>query len=182
MVWIVNCLAPLPIQRDNAILTVANEFRERGQILGYDIWEHITKGLPTRVLGDNPGLSKPAENPDHLAATYAASSIYLNCTRFSPIPMSLLESAACGNIIISTATAAIPTIFTHNENALLSNDIGELRGFLEDALNNPQKYEYMRENARNLITQKFSLDSFTKRWDELLQMTAKIGYKGQYHV
>lgn len=166
--------------KKNHILVVANDFINRGYILGYDIFQRITEGLPFQVVGDTAGLSVPADSVYVLAHFYKSARIFLNCTRLSPQPYSMLEAASCGCAIVSTATCHIPKYFTHGENALLSNDEGELREHLIFLLENPEEAERLGRNAQKLIREKFSKSRFLDQWRKVFDQAAQLPYTGVY--
>lgn len=159
-------------------LSVVNDFINRGNILGFDNWRAITKDLPTKILGKTPGLSEPAKNVEDLIAHYQEASIFVNTSVYSPIPMSVLEAAACECAIVSTATCAIPDIFTHGINAFLSNDPKELRFYYEMLLGKPDYARELGHNARELMLKRFNLGRFTSEWNELFVEAANIPYLG----
>lgn len=160
------------------ILSCVNDFKNRGNILGYPIWEEVVKGLPHKILGNTPGLSEPAKDLNELILNYQSSSIFLNTSLYSPIPMSVLEAAACGCTIISTETCAIPEIFEHGKNALLSNNPKELRGFAEDCLRSPTLVQELGGAARKLVLERFNLDRFVSDYNKLFEEVSQMFYTG----
>ena len=51
----------------------------------------------------------------------------------------------------------------------ISNDENELKSFLNNCLKNPSLCRKMGDEARKTILENFSLESFTNRWNEVLQ-------------
>lgn len=151
----------------NHILTVANEYKDRDYFLGYSLYEKIVKGLPSKNIGNCPGLSEAAKNVEELIHGYQNSTVFLNTSLVSPVPMSLLEAAACGCAIVTTATAEIPFFFTHGENALMSNNADELRKYCIELMNNEQERIRLGDNARKMILEKCSLERYTTEWNNL---------------
>ena len=165
-------------ERKSQILTVANEYATRGHLLGWDIYQQVVNGLPIRPVGDTPGFSEPAETTEELVQEYNSSTIFLNTSVISPIPSSLLEAAACGCAIVSTNNCMIPDIFTHGKDAFLSNDVDELRKFIEHLLQNPQECEKMGKEASETVYNRFNKKRFTKEWQSLFDNFAQIKYTG----
>ena len=64
--------------------------------------------MPIKVLGDSPGLSKPAESIEALREAYKTSSIFLNTSIHSPVPTVLMEAMASGCAVVSTNNCMIP--------------------------------------------------------------------------
>lgn len=153
--------------QQNYILTVANEYKDRDYFLGYSLYEKIVKGLPAKNIGNCPGLSEAAKNVEELVQGYQNACLFLNTSLISPVPMSLLEAAACGCAIVTTATAEIPFFFTHGENALMSNDVNELRKYCIELMNNEQERIRLGDNARKMVLEKCSLERYTTEWNNL---------------
>lgn len=161
--------SPGGLPRENSILTVAHDFKNRDYALNYNGWERITDGLPRKVVGDTAGLSKPARSSEELRDIYRSHNVYINTTTLSPIPTSLLEAASSGCAIVTTATCEIPRVFEHGKNCLMSNDELELRKYCEELLADEDRARSLGENARKLVQEKFSEEKFVKEWNRVFQ-------------
>ena len=156
--------------KENTVMGVCNDFINRGNEHGYPIWQHITKGgIPINLWGDTPNLSKPANSMEHLITEYQRSKVFLHTAMWSPLSMSLMEAAACGCAVISTATCGAPDFFTSEENALLfsADDPDEGRKMVERVLGG--QYEGLGGKAREMVVNRLSIQRFVKDWEELLE-------------
>lgn len=159
------------IKRENNILSVVNRWVERDYECGYYLWEKVTSGLPTVVVGDNPGLSYPCNNVEELALKYNRSSIFLNTSIFSPIPTTLLEAMSCGSCVVTTSNDMISKIIEHGVNGFISNDPEEITKILKYCMSDESMCRKIGENARKTILENFSLNSFTSNWNKLLRQS-----------
>ncbi len=150
-------------QREKHILSVVNCWKDRDWCCNYSGWERVTKGLPVKVLGDNPGLSSPANTLTELINTYQGAQVFLNTSTISPVPTALLEAASCGCAIVSTSNCMIPEIFTTGKDAYLTNDEKAMRIYLEKLLNDPDLAKRMGETARKTVQARFGIDAFVKK-------------------
>jgi glycosyltransferase involved in cell wall biosynthesis len=162
------------LERQQCVLSCVNDWKNRDVFCGFNLWRQITgfpspNQLPIRVSGDNPGISQPARSVAELVTIYNTSAIFLNTSLHSPIPCSLLEGAACGCAIVSTANCLIPSVFTHEQDALLSNDPAELRGYCQRLLNEPEFAREMGLRARETVVKRFNLDRFVQDWKQVLE-------------
>lgn len=173
-----NIESGLFIQRQNMTLSVVNDWINRRVICGYDTWVNVTKGLPTIVLGDTPGFSKPAPTVEDLATAYQRSRIFLNTSLISPIPTSLLEAMSAGCACVSTTNCMIPEIIEHGVNGLLSNNERELRGFIQDLMKDEELAKKLGAAARQTILEKFSANSFIDNWNSIFERASNIVYTG----
>ena len=162
------------IEREDHALSVVNDWINRDWCCGFNIWQDVIKGLPYKVVGDTPGLSKPAASTEELVATYQNSRIFLNTSTISPVPTALLEAMSCGCAVVSTETCMIPEIINNEENGFMSNDPEKLKQYVIDLLNDEDLAKEMGKKARETILKKFTLDSFTKTWNKVFGMTSNL--------
>ena len=155
-------------ERDNACLSVVNDWPNRDWCCGFNLWKQTTQDLPIKVYGKSPGFSEPAESTHHLREIYQSSRIFYNTSLHSPVPSVLLEAMACGCAIVSTANCMIPE---NGKNGLISNDPQELRGFLDLLLKNEDLAKELGANARKTIVEKYNLKRFTDNWNKLFYST-----------
>ena len=154
-------------ERKNQVLTVAHDFIKRDYALNYEGWNRITDGLPRVVVGNTEGLSEAPKSVDELVKQYQESLVYINPSVLSPVPTSMLEAMACGCAVVSTATCEIPNFIKHGQNGFISNDEGELRGYIQKLLEEPQLAEKMGACARETIKEKFSEERFVNQWNTI---------------
>jgi glycosyltransferase involved in cell wall biosynthesis len=151
------------------ILTICNDFVNRAWCSGWNIFQQIAQDLPIRILGDTVGLSKAASSIQELVYYYQNAAIYLNTSIVSSIPTVLFEAAACGCPIVSTNNCAIPEVFTHEYDSLLSNDPKKIREYCQLLLHDRELAARLGNNARQTILEKYSLQRFTDNWNNLFR-------------
>lgn len=164
----------LNLEREEYILTVANDFVNRDYCLNYQGWKRVTDGLKTKLVGDTPGLSKAAESTPELIMEYNKCGVYFNSSTLSPIPTSLLEAMSCGCPVVSTATCMIPEIIENGVNGFISNDENELRSKIEYLLYNKDFAVAMGKKARETIETKFPEHVFIKKWNDIFDNAYRI--------
>lgn len=155
-------------ERENVLLSVVNQWKERDQPCGYSFWREATDGLPVKVAGDNPGLSVPAPGGAlGLAALYRSCSLFVNTSLVSPIPTALLEAMACGCCVVSTRTCMIPEIIEDGQNGFLADTPQEMRQLCKALLKDPAACRTAGHAARKTIEERFSLSRFVRRWQDI---------------
>lgn len=170
----IDVFKPLATEKSDYVLSVANDFAKRDYCLNYSGWTRITKGIDTKLVGNNEGISEPIKSTEKLVEEYNKCGVFFNSSTLSPIPMSLLEAMSCGCAVVSTATCMIPEIIQNGVNGFISNDENELRERIEYLLHNPEIRQQIGNNARNTIVEKFSENNFVKNWNELLDETYEV--------
>jgi glycosyltransferase involved in cell wall biosynthesis len=136
---------------------------------GYDYWEEATRGLPVKVLGDTPGLSKPAGSPQELAAAYRGAQIFVNTSTVSPVPTALLEAMASGCCVVSTRTCMIPEIVYSGVNGFLCDSPHDMQIHLKRLLADPALCADLGQAARQTVLEKFNLTNFAVGWHLIFQ-------------
>lgn len=164
--------------RNAYVLSVVNDWINRDYCCGYNLWRESTQSLPTKVLGSNPGLSKPAPSTRHLAAEYAAAAVFVNTSLVSPIPMALLEAMSSGCAVVTTGNCMIPEVVKHDQNGLVANTPEQIRNAIKRLLSDAYEAERLGRAARQTILDDFSMPVFVSKWDRLLRNAAEITYKG----
>ena len=166
------------VAKKHHILSVCNDWKNRDWCCGFEIWKEITQGLAVSVVGDTPGLSKPAASVHELVMKYRESPVFLNTSLISPIPTSLLEAMSCGLACVSTNNCAIPEAIKHGENGFLGNTPQELRSYCQLLLNDSNLCEQMGKEARKTVLEKFSLESFVDNWNSVFRKAADFVFVG----
>ena len=161
---------PSDVEKNGKILSVVNDFASRDYCCNYSGWQRITEGLDVKLLGNNPGLSKPAKDIHELASEYQQASVFLNTSTVSPVPTSLLEAMSCGCAVVSTATCMIPEIIENGVNGFISNDEEELKSYIKDLLDNSKLRRSVGEAARKTILDNFSEEKFINNWNEIFDL------------
>lgn len=158
-------------KQDN-VLSVVNYWQSRDWACGWELYRNVKNSLPDikfKVLGKNPGLSKPAESISALRHELQDCSIFLNTSQHSPIPMSLLEAMACGCAVVSTNTCMIPNYVEHNVSGLLANNKEEMVQYVKQLQNDPEERMRLGRNARRVMENKFNITNFTNRWNGIFK-------------
>lgn len=146
---------------------VCNHMMGRGQFYSVEMFKAVSKEVPLTLIGDNPGISQSIADPAQLARTVGSYQFFANFSIYSPLSMSLIEAASIGLPIVSTSMQATPEVFTHGENALLTNDPTEFAEFCKLLMKDKELATKLGVGARKLAVEKFGLDRFTSQWNDL---------------
>lgn len=165
---------PTNEEKNNSVLSVANDFINRDYCLNFSGWKRVVDGLNVKLVGATEGLSEPANSVEELVSEYNKCGVFFNSSTMSPIPTSLLEAMSCGCAVVSTATCMIPEIINNGVNGYISNDEKELKEHIDYLLHNPEVRESMGSNARETIIEQFSEDSFINNWNKLFNEVYEV--------
>lgn len=162
------------LPKQSYVLSVVNDYVNRDYCCNFKGWQRITNGLKTRLVGDTPGLSKPAASIEELVSEYQNAAVFLNTSTVSPVPTSLLEAMSCGCAVVTTATCMIPEIIKNGINGFISNDESELRGYIEKLLYDEELREELGKNARKTILDRFSEEKFLDKWNKIFDQAYEV--------
>jgi len=165
-------------ERQNHVLSVVNDWINRDGPCNFQTWKRVVFDgkIPYLVLGDTPGLSKPAASSDELVKAYQTSRIFLNTSRVSPIPTALLEAMACGCAVVTTATCMIPEIVKDGQNGFITNNEVEIYNRIQELRQNPELAAKLGEKAMETVVDMFSLDKFVNNWNGFFDKAANLVY------
>lgn len=151
---------------------ISNLFVERDDFLDYKLFKSILEHKQIKVFGHNPNhleYHESINNPEVLANRLSEYRYYVNTTKLSPLPMSLLEAAAVGMPIITTPYQEIPKYFKDGCNCLIASNTREFVTAIEKIENDPVFSSVLGYNARQTILENFSLKVFIDKWERLIK-------------
>jgi glycosyltransferase involved in cell wall biosynthesis len=152
------------------ILQVCNHLRERGEMMGWQPFTEICRGLPHLVLGKNPRLqpNRMADSWDDLKAYYRGYRIYLYTAQYpheDGYNLALLEAMATG---MPVATLSHPTSPVEDGiSGLVASTPAELRERLLELLDKPEDAVRIGRAAQARVEREFSLSRFRSAWQDL---------------
>jgi glycosyltransferase involved in cell wall biosynthesis len=156
-------------ERENTIFNMVNDFANRGREHGLSLFKHLTEGLPVKLLGDSPGISKPAQNIEHLVEEIATSSIFLSSSISSPLSMSILEAASCGLALVLTSCSGNPDYFNEDNAFIFSPQRPQDgREYLVKLLQDKDLRDEYGKRARAAV-EKFTVERFVTKWEQILR-------------
>jgi len=158
---------------DNKVMTAVWDYINRDRICGFSLWKEVTNGLKVNPWGDTPGLSKNADNSDHLRELYRHASVYLNTTLWSSCPFSLLEAMSVGCPIVTTATTMMPEFIQNGVNGFITNDPVTMQKYLLDLINDPDMGSEIGLAGRKTVIDMFNQQDFVDEWNYAFFKTAK---------
>lgn len=166
---------------DQEILYVVNFLKERDVFCGHQEWlyvkEKVQQKFPNakfKLVGDNGKQGVPAKNINELIQAYRNCACYINTSRLSPIPMSLMEAMSVGCPIVSTAKQQIPTVIDNGYNGFCSNNLDELADKVCTILLNKELGIKLGTNARKTIEERYNMNGFINNWNDVFSAAYNI--------
>lgn len=152
-------------------ISVVNQFASRDVFCGWTEWQEVAKQIPMKLVGENPGLSQSAKSTEDLVAQLASARFFLNTSKWSPIPLSLIEAAAVGCPIITTNHQEIGKFFKGGENCLVANTAEEMVAAAQRILADDDLAIALSLGARATAERYFDYQRFLVEWDQAFLRT-----------
>jgi hypothetical protein len=156
-------------KRKPVCLSVVNDWIRRDQVCGYSYWVNATKNLPTKVVGDTPGLSVAAKNTQELCRFYQESLIFLCTATHSTSPVTLLEAMSAGCCVVANRISATEEAIRHGENGFLVDSPDEMNAIVSRIITNPDYCVSIGQKARASIVKNNGMKRFTDDWNRTLK-------------
>jgi glycosyltransferase involved in cell wall biosynthesis len=107
---------------------------------------------------------------------FANHDIYLNTNRVDNMPVSVIEAAAFGLPVVTTAVGGIPDFLSHERNAIFveSEDISGMTHAVRRLLNSPEISSNLSANGRQLA-RSYSFSTTLSEWESLFDQIVDQG-------
>lgn len=156
--------------KSKKVLYIVNQLAERDEFCGFKEWLHL-KELVSSIdpeiefilIGDNKGVSNSISDERTLVQAINNCSCYLNTSKLSPVPMSLMEAMSCGIPCVSTANQQVPIIMKGIDTC--SNDLSFLAKQIVEICNNSERAASIGNQCRNRIVENYNIDNFINKWN-----------------
>lgn len=158
---------------DGKIMTAVWDYIKRDRICGYSLWQEVTKDLATNPWGETPGLSKMADNTDHLRELYRNASVFLNTTLWSSCPFSILEAMSVGCPVVTTATTSMPEFINNGENGFMTDNPELMRKYIEDLIEDKDMALEIGAAGRATVIKYFGQKQFIEAWNKAFWKVAQ---------
>jgi glycosyltransferase involved in cell wall biosynthesis len=124
-------------------------------------------------LSDNIDMPGYVED---ITKFYNSSRLFLLTSHTEGLPRTILEAMACEIPCIASNVGDMSDIIDHGENGILINDSNNIPEFLKQIksiFNDKKLYDMISKNARLKIINKYSYDSATKLWKNIIEKLEK---------
>lgn len=164
-------------QRDDVLFTVVGEDR-----VAYGGDNRYTQGTTFKqwVLSqDDYDLDRilflGRLPPDQLVNLFSISDLHFYLTAPFVLSWSLLNSLACGAIVLGSNTGPVQEMIRHGHNGLLFDffDVDQAVEMAHQVLNRPEDYSPLKEHAISGIVDNYSLDACLPKILDLYQSAAR---------
>jgi len=161
------------------VLYIVNGLESRDQFCGFTEWsavkekvEAIDPSIKFALIGENPGVSQPISNEKMLVASINKCACYINTSRLSPVPMSLMEAMSCGAPCVSSAKQEIPKIMQNDD--VCTNDLDQMAAQIVKICNDKEYAVKIGSHCRNQIVKNYNIGDFVNSWNKIFDLAREI--------
>ena len=156
----------------DAVLSVGYDFKGRGEILGYNTWDMITKGFNRLHIGD--GEDETLATASELAEKYYLENrLFINTAHHSTLPTSMLEAMACGMPVVSVVGPGNDKIFKNETNGFISSDPLKLREYVYKLTSDIALAHAVGMKGYLLFQELFAPRVFIDNWNNIFNIATK---------
>jgi len=161
-------------------IVVINNLPTRGRLLGFDIFEQLSKVLPLDLVGmgaEQYGIGEVLH--PQLPAFISNYRFFFNPIRYTSLGLAVCEAMMQGMPVVGLATTEMSVTIKNGYSGFVRTDIGMLRKDMELLLERPELAQQLGNNARKTAEERFSIERFTLQWHNLFKevATKKAIYK-----
>lgn len=148
-------------------ITIVNNMRRRGRIVGYDIFQQIRDAVPLDLAGmQSDEIGGIGDIPyRHLHKTVSHYRFLFSPIRYTSLPLAVVEGLTIGMPVVALATTELPAVIENGKQGYLSCNLDELAAYMCFLLNHPEEARSMGELARKLARERFSMERFIHDWN-----------------
>jgi Glycosyl transferases group 1 len=162
-------------------IVVVNHLRRRGRRLGADVFERVREEVPLDLVGmDTESLGGSGEvKPLDLARFEARYRFFFNPIRYTSLGLAVIEAMMIGMPIVGLATTEMATAVEDGVSGFISTDVGRLISRMQELLADLGEARRLGENARQLASERFSIDRFARDWEDAFATVAGRPVRGR---
>jgi hypothetical protein len=156
---------------------VINEARRRGRVTGTDLLERLESAAPIDLFGMD-AANVPArvcaidDVPQaRLHDELARRRVYLHPIRWTSLGLSLIEAMHLGMPVVALATTEAPDAIPAGA-GVVSTRVERLAEAVREFMSDPELARETGRAARGAALERYGLERFLGRWDEVLEGVA----------
>lgn len=167
-----NVFPKITPEKNQKILVIGNEIKQRGKESGWDIIESLRKKINITIVGNNPDIPdaiKP-NSFDEFLEIFQTGRIFLFTTRppyNDGYNTAMLEAMQMGMPVVTMSHPSSP--IEHGVNGLVGSTPEELLEHLQTLQKDDDLVAKLGKNAMKTIEESFSQEQFTRKWLTLLR-------------
>ncbi|MDP9070975.1 MAG: glycosyltransferase family 4 protein [Actinomycetota bacterium] len=152
-------------------VVVVNGLRRRGRRLGADLFERARRHVPLDLVGmfaeEAGGLGEVP--PPQLPAFVSRYRFFFHPIRYTSLGLAACEAMMVGLPVVALATTEMSTVVQNGVSGWVDTSVDRLVDRMGELLADPGQARLLGEGARRTACERFSIDRFTRDWDEALR-------------
>lgn len=151
-------------------IVVINNLQARGRLLGYDIFQKVSKIIPLDLVGmgtANIGLGEVL-HPD-LPSFIGKYRFFFNPIRWTSLGLAICEAMMLGIPVVGLATTELSAAIKNEESGFIHTDVDYLVDKMKKMLDDKDLAVNVGSAGRQLALERFNIKRFTREWKSLFE-------------
>jgi glycosyltransferase involved in cell wall biosynthesis len=155
-------------------IVVINNLPTRGRLLGLDIFLEARKYVPLDLVGMGTGdLGLGEVLHPQLPAFQSRYRFFFNPIRYTSLGLAICEAMMMGIPVVGLATTELSAVIDNGYSGFIHTDINYLVDKMKMLIEDPKLAKEIGSNGREVALKRFSIDRFTKDWEQLFAEVTK---------
>lgn len=172
--------------QNQQVITIAQSYKKRGEHLKYPLWEKVSSGFNKKVYGtENADLGKDwggSPSYEQLKAVLRENRVFFySGTVPAPYTLSLMEAMMTGIPVVAVGAGLrkmspydwenyeVPHIISNGVNGYISDNIDELRGYIQALLDDGELARRIGDAGRKTAIELFGKRQIMNQWSDFLR-------------
>ena len=170
------------------VITIAQSFKQRGDHLGFSIFDRVTANFSRKVFGpendDLGDINGGRVNYQHLKNDLRECRVFWYFgTKPAPYTLSLIEAMLTGIPVVAAGPKLrgdneppynwpnyeIPNIISNGVNGFFSDNIDELTGYIDLLMKDKDRAQAIGDAGRKTAIELFGKETIMKSWADFLK-------------
>lgn len=153
-------------------IVVVNHLERRGRRLGHDVFRHVARRVPLRLVGMGSELCGGEGELDNAAlpGRLARHRFFFHPIRYTSLGLAVIEAMMVGTPVVGLATTELVTVIDNGRNGVIDTRLDRLVAEMQQLLANPDWARTLGEAGRRTARERFHIDRFVSDWNAAFRL------------
>lgn len=156
-------------------LVIINHLRQRGRILGWDIFQQVSKEIPLDLIGmgtEEDGIGEVLH--PKLPAFRSRYRFYFHPARHTSLGLSVCEAMISGLPVVGLAATELVTIINNEQNGFIHTRMDYLIDKMKNLLQDHELACHIGKAGQTFAKKYFNIERFTKDWHTVFTSVTRL--------
>jgi glycosyltransferase involved in cell wall biosynthesis len=147
-------------------IVIINNLPKRGRLLGFDIFEEISKEIPLDLVGmgsEEYGIGEVLH--PQVPEFISQYRFFFNPIRYTSLGLAVCEAMMLGIPVVGLATTEMPSIIKNEVSGFVHNDLGYLKSKMKMLLSDIDFAKGIGLQGKKVAEELFDITRFNRDWE-----------------